>query len=70
MMRGCQAIGLTSADGPVALITAKQWTHETCVGCGACHQGCRNQAKLSADVTYIPRALAAGAEIRAECFAP
>lgn len=69
MMRGCDAIGLKSADGPVALITTKQGAREACVGCGACHQGCRNQAKSSADVTYIPRALAAGAEIRAECFA-
>lgn len=69
MMRGCQAIGLRSADGPVALITSQQGERAACVGCGACHQGCRNRAKSSADITYIPRALAAGAEVRAECLA-
>ena len=40
---------------------------QRCINCGYCHQGCRNGAKASMDVTYLPLAVAAGAEIRAEC---
>ena len=32
-----------------------------CNGCGRCNFGCPHGAKLSVDVTYLPRALAAGA---------
>jgi choline dehydrogenase-like flavoprotein len=34
------------------------------VNCGACHQGCRIGAKASTDTTYLPAAVADGAEIR------
>ncbi|MBS2016405.1 MAG: GMC family oxidoreductase [Deltaproteobacteria bacterium] len=34
-----------------------------CNGCGRCNFGCPHGAKLSVDITYIPRALAAGARI-------
>lgn len=34
-----------------------------CVDCGPCELGCRHRAKASADVTYWPRALAAGARL-------
>ena len=40
-----------------------------CVNRGWCHQGCRNGAKASMDVTYLPAAVRAGAEIRADAFA-
>ncbi len=42
---------------------------EACVNCGYCHQGCRNGAKTSMDVTYLPLAVARGAEIRPNSFA-
>ncbi|MCA9562798.1 MAG: GMC family oxidoreductase [Myxococcales bacterium] len=34
-----------------------------CQGCGRCNFGCPKQAKLSVDVTYLPRACAKGARI-------
>ncbi len=38
-----------------------------CNGCGRCNFGCPHGAKLGVDVTYLPRALAAGARILTEC---
>jgi choline dehydrogenase-like flavoprotein len=35
----------------------------TCIGCGNCVSGCNQQAKLSLDKTYLPRARQAGAEL-------
>jgi choline dehydrogenase-like flavoprotein len=34
-----------------------------CNGCGRCNFGCPTVAKMSVDVTYLPRALAAGATV-------
>jgi choline dehydrogenase-like flavoprotein len=34
-----------------------------CNGCGRCNFGCPHGAKLSVDITYLPRALAAGARV-------
>lgn len=39
-----------------------------CVNCGQCHQGCRTGAKTSMEVTSLPEAVRAGAEIRADSF--
>ena len=72
MARGCARLGIVATDSPAALVS--QDFHQPgcpprqgCVHCGACHQGCRNGAKTSMDVTYLPYAVAAGAEIRPEC---
>jgi choline dehydrogenase-like flavoprotein len=35
----------------------------SCIGCGNCVSGCNQQAKLSLDKTYLPRARQAGAEL-------
>ena len=68
MSRGCAALGIQAADAPAALVTrATIQPHfgqrEPCARCGACHQGCRNAAKASMDVTYLPQALAHGARL-------
>ena len=69
MARGCAAIGITATDGPAALVS-RDWDQEhwglrqACVNCGSCHQGCRNGAKVSMDTSYLPAAVAQGAEIR------
>jgi choline dehydrogenase-like flavoprotein len=39
-----------------------------CVRCGLCSAGCRHDAKQSALVTWLPRALAAGATLHANAF--
>ncbi|MGI4778554.1 MAG: GMC family oxidoreductase [Janthinobacterium lividum] len=72
MARGCAVLGIRTADAPAALVS-RDWRQEgaglrqACVNCGSCHQGCRNAAKASMDTTYLPLAVAHGAEIRAEC---
>ncbi|WP_062220371.1 GMC family oxidoreductase [Aureimonas sp. D3] len=74
MARGCEAVGAKASDGPVAVVSRRfeqpdAPVREPCVNCGYCHQGCRNGAKTSMDVTYLPLAVARGAEIRPESFA-
>ena len=73
MERGCEVLGLRTSDAPVAvashdLLMEGGLLRQACVNCGACHQGCRNGAKASMDVTYLPQAVMAGAEIRPSCF--
>ena len=74
MQAGCAVLGLRSAEAPVAALSrddvqADGTKRHACIGCGYCHQGCRIGAKASMDVTYLPRAVRAGAEIRPDCFA-
>ncbi len=73
MAGACDALGIRWADAPAAVVS-RDFTSEggptrnACINCGYCHQGCRNGAKTSMDVTYLPLALARGAEIRPEAF--
>ncbi len=71
MIRGCDALGIRATDAPAAVVTRDhhqehQGLRGACVNCGSCHQGCRTTAKTSMDTTYLPAAVASGAEIRAE----
>lgn len=68
MLRGCEALGIRASDGPAGLLTRATAEREACVGCGACHQGCRNGAKSGVDNTFLRRAEADGADIRPGCF--
>jgi choline dehydrogenase-like flavoprotein len=73
MRTGCAAIGLRTSEAPVAAVSRSYVRdgyalRHACVNRGYCHQGCRNGAKASMDVTYLPTAVEAGAEIRCECF--
>jgi choline dehydrogenase-like flavoprotein len=73
MQRGFDALGLRSSAAPMAALSQEYTQPEygkrgACVHRGFCHQGCRNGAKGSMDVTYLPWAVRAGAEIRPQCF--
>ena len=73
MQAGCAALGVRTAAAPAAVLTrdaaqAGGGLRQACVNCGHCHQGCRIGAKTSMDVTYLPAAVAAGAEVRPGCF--
>ena len=70
MQAGCAALGLQCCPAPVAALSRDraEQGRQACISCGYCHQGCRNGAKASMDVTYLPAAVRAGAEIRPECF--
>lgn len=63
LARGCEALGISWTETPLATLSARGLAHP-CVYRGFCVAGCSTNAKQSALVTWIPRALAAGAEIR------
>jgi choline dehydrogenase-like flavoprotein len=72
MAAACERLGIRTADAPAAVLSRDvrqpdgSW-RQACINCGFCHQGCRNGAKTSMDVTYLPLAVAKGAEIRPGC---
>lgn len=79
MQRGSEAMGVRTSEAPIAAVSRDYAVADSperpgyplrhaCVNRGYCHQGCRNGAKASMDVTYLPVAVAAGAEIRPESF--
>jgi choline dehydrogenase-like flavoprotein len=53
--RGCDALGITSEP---------TWRNvQSCLGSAECFTGCRNGAKRSVDVSYVPAAMRAGARV-------
>jgi choline dehydrogenase-like flavoprotein len=68
MQRGFAALGLRTSEAPIAALSEAQGERGACVNRGYCHQGCRNGAKASMDVTYLPLAVRHGAEIRPGCM--
>jgi choline dehydrogenase-like flavoprotein len=73
MQRSFGALGLKTSEAPIAAVSEDYVRpgydlRHACVNRGYCHQGCRNGAKASMDVTYLPIAVGAGAEIRSESF--
>ncbi|KQT19798.1 ribonuclease BN [Methylobacterium sp. Leaf399] len=72
MAAACARLGVRATDAPAAVVSrafaaAGADERPGCIGCGYCHQGCRTGAKTSMDVTYLPLAVAHGAEIRPDC---
>ncbi len=73
MARGCDALGIRTASAPNAAVS-QAWhqpgygMRPACSNRGFCQAGCSTGAKASMDVTFLPAAMAAGAEIRAEAF--
>ncbi|MGH8260987.1 MAG: GMC family oxidoreductase [Steroidobacteraceae bacterium] len=61
---GCEALGIDWTETPIATLSAPRGRAHPCVYRGFCVTGCSTNAKQSALVTWIPRAVAAGAEIR------
>lgn len=59
--RGCDKLGYTCRP--------LKHNVKECRGCGPCQFGCLENAKQSVNVTYIPKAEAAGARIYANCRA-
>ena len=69
LVRGCDKLGIASAPAPVSTLSAPHGRRPPCVYRGFCNYGCSTNAKSSVLVTYIPRAIAAGAEVRAGAMA-
>lgn len=73
MQRGCAAVGIRTSPAPNAALSGSYFRagigwRPACVNRGFCQAGCSVGAKGSMDVTYVPLALGAGAEVRSECF--
>ncbi|HJU65233.1 MAG TPA: GMC family oxidoreductase N-terminal domain-containing protein, partial [Gemmatimonadaceae bacterium] len=68
LVYGCTALRIPAAPAPVATLSAPWQDRPPCVYRGFCNYGCTTNAKSSILVTYIPRAIAAGAEVRPNCM--
>lgn len=64
MAAGCEALGVAWSPMPLATVSAPRGKSPPCVQRGFCRFGCSTNAKQSALTVWIPRALAAGAEVR------
>ena len=64
LVKGCEAMGIRWTPTPIATLSAPRGEAPPCVYRGFCTTGCSTNAKQSVLVTWLPRALKAGAEIR------
>ena len=64
LARGAEAMGYAWTETPLATVSAPKGDSPPCVYRGFCRFGCSTNAKQSQLVTFLPRALASGAEIR------
>ena len=73
MQRGCARLGIRTSPAANAALSARYFQpgygwRAACTNRGFCQAGCSVGAKASMDVTFIPVALQAGAEVRTDCF--
>ncbi|WP_405371744.1 MULTISPECIES: GMC family oxidoreductase [unclassified Microbacterium] len=73
MIRGCEALGITATDGPAAILTRDRdqphyGLRRATINNGDIHQGDRFGSKATTAITYLPAAVAAGAEIRSDAM--
>ncbi|MGY2134667.1 GMC family oxidoreductase [Hymenobacter sp. HD11105] len=73
MERACQQLGIQTSPAANAALSARYYQEgvgwrEACTNRGFCQAGCSTGAKASMDVTFLPLAVAHGAEIRPNCF--
>ncbi len=64
LAQGCEKLGIKWTPTPLATVSAPRGLSPPCVYRGFCGIGCSTNAKQSALIVWIPRALAAGAEVR------
>ncbi len=64
LAQGCEALGMDWTETPLATLSAPKGRAHPCVYRGFCVTGCSTNAKQSVLTTWLPRAMAAGAEIR------
>ncbi len=64
LAEGAEALGVQWAPTPLATLSAPRGLAHPCAYRGMCTIGCSTNAKQSVIVTWLPRALKAGAEIR------
>jgi choline dehydrogenase-like flavoprotein len=64
LARGCEHMGIQWSAAPIATLSSPRGPAHPCVYRGFCAIGCSTNAKQSVLVTWIPRAIECGAEIR------
>jgi choline dehydrogenase-like flavoprotein len=64
--RGTQLFGLGAEKRGLVMEPMRRNT-DGCQGCGRCNFGCPHAAKLSVDISYLPQAVAAGADVYSHC---
>ena len=69
MKAGCDRLGLHAAHASMAIITREAGERRPCNYCGGCWFGCMPGAISNAAETYLPDALARGAELRQQSTA-
>ena len=73
MQSACQKLGIHTSPAANAALSAAYYQdgvgwRKACTNRGFCQAGCSIGAKASMDVTFVPLALQAGAELRTESF--
>jgi choline dehydrogenase-like flavoprotein len=66
---GMAELGLNVEMTPHAIATTNVDGRSACMYYGFCMEGCKSDAKGGTNISYVPAAVAAGAEIRPNCFA-
>lgn len=64
LARGCEKMGVAWVPTPIATLSSPRGEAHPCVYRGFCIIGCSTNAKQSVLVTWIPRAIEHGAEVR------
>ncbi|HEX4078459.1 MAG TPA: GMC family oxidoreductase [Rhizomicrobium sp.] len=64
LAKGAEALGVPWAPTPLATVSAPRGRSHPCVYRGFCKTGCSTNAKQSMLITFVPRAIKAGCEIR------
>jgi choline dehydrogenase-like flavoprotein len=64
LAEGMTNAGLRWTENALAILTGQHEGRSACMNYGYCQWGCKSRAKTSMHVSYVPRAVLAGAEIR------
>jgi len=66
---GMDQLGIRWTQNALAILTGRHEGRSPCMNYGYCQWGCKSRAKGSMHVTYAPKAVLAGAEIRTQARA-
>lgn len=67
LAKGFEALGMHTAPVPMAILSQPYKGRQACIWDGWCDAGCPTGALANPLVVYFPRALKAGAQMRADC---
>ena len=62
--QGMEKLGMRWTENALAILTGTHEGRSPCMNYGYCQWGCKSRAKTSTAVSYVPKAMLAGAEVR------